>query len=313
MSGAISTSPTKAPMPRRRLFALLGAGLLVIAGSVTVISVGAANAEETKRLCAVALDEGASAATRTKAASTAAEAALEAVKSIVLPGGAGTSASYADRPGVTAIPAVTAVDASEGVEAVAGVDAVAARASGTDTISDVTDARGMILKVKILTECDDRDQAATITGQVAAANTATKTLDAGMEALTADFTVFQAYEAARIAAEIQAARVAAEVEAARIAAEAEAARVAANAARAAAEQAAAEEASYSDSSDSGSSYSGSSTGGGTSSDGGASSGGDTGSGGRPSGPPNGGPVGPDATVTGCLTSNGMGGTKLCGT
>ena len=299
-------------MRRKKLLAMIGAGLLVIAGSVTVISVGVANAEETTRLCAVGLDEGARATTSAKAASKSAETALETVKSTALPGGAGTSANYADRPGVTAIPAVTAVEASVGVEAVAGVGAVAARASGTDAISDVTSALASLVKVKILTECDDRDQAATISGQVSAAKTATKTLDADVEALTGDFTVFQSDETARIAAEIEAARVAAEVEAARVAAETEAARVAANAARAAAEQAAAEEASYSDSSDSGSSYSGSSTGGGTSSGGGASSGGGTSSGGRPSGPPLGGGMGFGDSGQ-CLTSNGMGGTKLCGT
>ena len=129
MTDEISTTGTKAPMSRKKLFAML-ATMVIIAGGITLTSVSVANAtaEETTRLCTVALKDSAGAATSATASIMKAAAALEAVKVLELPAGAGTSTDYAARSGLDAIEAVTAVEASEGVEAVAGVDAVPARA-----------------------------------------------------------------------------------------------------------------------------------------------------------------------------------------
>ncbi|HYI33991.1 MAG TPA: hypothetical protein VEX88_11065 [Glaciibacter sp.] len=289
MTDEISTPTTKVPKPRKRLIAMLAA-VVILAGSITLTSVGVANAnaEETARLCAVALSEGASATGAAKAFTAAATEGLEAAESTTLPADAGTSTSYADRPAVAAVEAVRAVGASEGVAAVTGIPAIKARASGADFIGDVTDARGALVKIKISTECTERDEAAAVAASTEKAEVATAALDASVKALTADFAVFQANEAARIAAEIEAARIAAEQAAA------------AEAARIAAEQAAAEAAaSY----NSGSGYSGDGSSGG-------SSGGGGGGGGRPSG---GGQVGPGIDHGLCWTSDGTGGQKPCGT
>lgn len=283
-------------MPRKKLFAMLAA-VVLIAGTITLtsVSVANANAEETARLCAVAFAEGARATKGAEATIAAADTALEAVKTTALPADAGTSTSYPDRPAVAAVNAVRAVDAGEGVVAVTGVPAVKARASGTDFIGGVTDARAALVKITISAECIQRDQAEAITASAAKANTATTALDTSVRALTADFNVFQNNEAARIAAEIEAARVAAEIEAVRIAAEAAAA-AAAEAARIATEQAHAAQADdYDDSGHSG---------------GGSTVGGSSG-GGRPSG---GGQVGPGGGNNGvCWTWDPAVGQKPCGT
>lgn len=226
MTDEISTTGTKAPMSRKKLFAML-ATMVIIAGGITLTSVSVANAtaEETTRLCTVALKDSAGAATSATASIMKAAAALEAVKVLELPAGAGTSTDYAARSGLDAIEAVTAVEASEGVEAVAGVDAVPARADGAGHIAEVAKAHAALLRIKISTECTQRDQAKAITAQATQAKTATMSLNASDTALTSDFTAFQTDEAARIAAEIEAARVAAA--AAEAEANAEAARVAA--------------------------------------------------------------------------------------
>jgi hypothetical protein len=230
----ISTKKQKTPRSGKKHLALLTAGVLILAGGITFTSVSVtnANAEETARQCTVALTDGAKAAKATKASIATADEALEAVKSITLPNEAGTSTDYAARPAVEAIAAVEAVpavEASEGVEAVPAVEAVEAvpaRASGTDLITAVSDDSAALVKIKIPTECAERDEAAAITALVATSKTATTALDMSSEAVLADFAVFQTDEAARIAAEIEAARVAAEAEAQRLAAE-EAARQAA--------------------------------------------------------------------------------------
>jgi len=236
------SSSTKSRKPSKRLVAILIAGVLVLAGGITVTSVTVANAaaEETARQCAVALKSDTAAAKTAATSLESADAALEAVKSLALPGDQGwTSTDYAARPGAAAIEAVAAVEAAEGVEAVTGVDAVAERPSGADLITRVSDDRASLAEIKIPTECIERDDAAKVTSVTKAAKTATMQLDAGVTILLADFTVFQTEESARIAAEIEAARIAAEIEAARVAAEAEAARVAAAAAEAARQAAAA--------------------------------------------------------------------------
>lgn len=291
-------------MPRKKLFAMLAAVVLIAGGiTLTSVSVANANAEETARLCTAATKG--SATKEAKASIAMADAALEAVTALELPNSAGTSTSYAARPGIQASKAITGTEASDGIEAVAGVDAVAARSSGAELTTAVTKIRAALVKIKIPTECSERDQAATITAKATDTTKATKALDTNVETLLADFTAFQSDEAARIATEIEAARVAAEIEAMRVAAEAEAARVAAAAesARLAAEQAA-----YS--SNTGSSYST----GGTSSGGSSSSGGGTSSGRGSSGTPGGGGGGLDLgppTPGICWTSNGMGGSMPC--
>jgi hypothetical protein len=296
-------------MPHKKLFAMLAAVVLIAGGiTLTSVSVANANAEETARLCAVATESSTSIAASAKASLGTADSALVAVTVLDLPDGAGTTTEYAAVPAVEAVEAVTAVGASEGVEAVAGVEAVPARDSGAEVAAVVTAARMALAKIKIVTECTTRDQAAAITSKTRDTTKATKALDTRVETLLADFTTFQSNEAARIAAEVEAARVAAEIEAARVAAEAEAARVAAEAAAAEAARVAANAAAKK------STYSGSSG-----SDGGsyiapapAPSGGGSSTGGTYSGPPNGGQVGPGTGgSTGCLTSNGMGGSMPC--
>ena len=298
MSNEISAPAAKAPMNRKKLLAML-ATVVIIAGGITVtsVSVANANAEETARLCAVALTDSAGATKKATASIAAADAALAAVKVLELPASAGTSVSagtstdFAARAGVAAVKAVPAVTASDGVEAVAGVEAVPARASGADLVGDVSASRAALTQTKLATTCTNRDQAASLTTQVAQSATATKALNASIVVLTSDFAIFQTDEAARIAAEIEAARVAAEIEAARVAAEA----AAAEAARVAANQAAAKrDAGYN-------SGSGSSGGGGGSSSGGSHV------------QPGGGGVGTGGSdgKTGCRIDNGVGGFYSC--
>jgi uncharacterized membrane protein YgcG len=299
MTDEITTPATKTKMPRKKLFAML-ATMVLIAGGITLTSVRVANAnaEETARQCTVALKEGASATTLAAASLAATDSALVAVTSTTLPTDGGPSTAYADRPGAP----VAAVAATDGVPAVAEIAAVPARLSGADLVGAATTARAALAEIVIPTTCTERDQANHIGTLATTSTVATGTLDTGVTAMTADFAVFQTEEAARIAAEIEAARIAAEIEAARVAAEAEAARVAAEAEAA---RVAAENAAYNarSNSSSGGSSSGGSSSGGSSSGGSSSSGG-----GHPSG---GGQVGAGTKGGGCLTSNGMGGTKPC--
>lgn len=295
------TNAQKTPVSRKKLIAIIAA-VTIIAGTVTLTSVNVAraNAEETTRLCDVAVKDGASAMKVAQASTAAADAALLAVKVVELPAAAGTSTDYAARAGAPAVPAVPAA------EAVPAVAAVPARPSGADLIGSTTAARAALQKIRTPTTCVDRAQAERITAVATVTAAATKTLDTSVKAVTADFVVFQTEETARIAAEIEAARVAAEAEAARVAAEAEAARAAAEAeAERAAENAA----------DNARSSSGGSGGGSSSGTGGSSGGGGSSSGSAPhSGPPNGGLVGPGGNPGGvCWTSNSMGGSKPCGT
>lgn len=87
------------PRSRKKFAAMLLAGVVVLAGG-TVVSVTAANAsaKETARLCTIALDEGAAATAAVRASTAATDKALDAVKSTKLPGGAGNSTAYEKRP-----------------------------------------------------------------------------------------------------------------------------------------------------------------------------------------------------------------------
>ena len=226
-----TTTPTTSRRPSKKHVAIGLAALLVVAGGITITSVTAANAaEETARQCELAVTGSKTAAKTATTSVEQADAALEAVKSIALPGDEGwTSTDYAARAGAEAVDAVPAVEASEGVEAVAAVDAVDARPSGADLISTVTDGRTGLAKVKAVSTCEERDQATEIQAATKKVTADAKALDANVTVLTDEFAVFQGEERTRIAAEVEAARIAAEAEAARLAAEAEAARVAAEA------------------------------------------------------------------------------------
>ncbi|TFD11314.1 hypothetical protein E3T26_12890 [Cryobacterium sp. TMT1-21] len=88
MTDEISTPSTKAPPPRKKLFAMLAAVVIIVSGitltsvsgiTLTSVSVANANAEETARLCTVATKAGADATKGAKASLAAADAALEAV------------------------------------------------------------------------------------------------------------------------------------------------------------------------------------------------------------------------------------------
>lgn len=229
MADDVSTTTTTSRRPSKKHVAIGLAALLVVAGGITITSVTEANAaEETARQCELAVT-GSKAAVKTAMASVEqADAALEAVKSVALPGDEGwTSTDYAARVGAEAVEAVPAVEASEGVEAVAAVDAVDARVSGADLISTVTDGRTGLAKVKAVSTCKERNQATEIQAATTKVTADTKALDTNVADLTDDFAVFQGEERTRVAAEVEAARIAAEAEAARLAAEAEAGRVAA--------------------------------------------------------------------------------------
>lgn len=226
---------TKKPRSRKKLVAMFAAGALIVAGGITVVSVTAsrASAEETTRMCTVALDAGSTATKDAAQASTAADKALGAVKNTKLPKDAGTSTAYEKRPAIKA------------------AKAVPARASGADFTSDVARSKAALAGITIPTQCIDRDQADVISSATTKTGVATKTLNTSIEALKADFTVFQADEAKCLAAEKKAAaekaaatKKKAEAEAAAkkkaaaaAAAEAEAARAAAAAQEAAAAQA----------------------------------------------------------------------------
>jgi len=228
MADDLSTTTTMSRRPSKKHVAIGLAALLVVAGGITITSVTAANAaEETARQCELAVTGSKTAFKAAAKSVEQADAALEAVKSLALPGDEGwTSTDYAARAGADAVEAVAAVKASEGVEAVAAVDAVPARSSGADLVSAVADGHAGLAKAKASSECEERDQAAKISATTKKVTTDAKTLDANVIALTDDFTVFQEEERTRVAAVVEAARIAAKAEAARLAAEAEAARVA---------------------------------------------------------------------------------------
>ena len=314
-----SVQTKKSTKPSKRLVAMLAAGLLVVAGGITLTSVSVANAaaDETARLCAVALKDSAAATTSRTAALARADAALEAVKSVALPTNAWISTDYAGSPAVTAVKAVAAMEAVPAVaptdnasgvagsEAVAAVAAVQGRTSGAEMITRTTAARGALAKVSAPVKCEERETATRITALTAKSASATKTLDTRATAMAGDFAVFQVDETARITAEIEAARVAAEAEAARVAAEAAAAEAAATeAARVATAQRTAARPST------GGVRTGTGTGTTRPPSGGVSGGGSSGT---PSGGggPVGGGFGAPINTGPCRTSNGMGGTMPC--
>jgi hypothetical protein len=183
----------------------------VLAGGITLTAVSVANAtaEEPARQCAFALKDSVRSAKASTASLAKVDEALEQITSVILPGEeAWTSTEYSARAGV---------DAVEAVEAVPAVEAVAARPSGAEHVASVTDAREALAKIKLPTDCVEREEAAAITALTAEAKTATVTLEASLTALLADFAAFQVEETARIAAEIEAPRIAAAIEVARIA------------------------------------------------------------------------------------------------
>lgn len=199
---------------RTRSWALLIAAVLVAGGGIAaVVSVNSYNAE-TARLCHVALENAETAHNATQEAAASATDALTAVENTELPDG-GTSTAYADRKAVEAVKAQKAEgDKPE-------VKAVPARQSGADFVKDVTDVKADLAKAEkaLADACETREDAAAIDAQAKAVTDAAKKLDAASTALTEDFALFQADEAARLAAEKKAAEEAAAAEAARIAAE----------------------------------------------------------------------------------------------
>jgi len=188
--------------PNRRAVAIIvatAAAALVAGGVVTAVVVTNAEAEETARQCAAALDLATTATTQTEEALANADASLTAVETTALPDTDGwTSGAYGDRP------------------------------AGAELTSSVIDARTTVEDASVPNDCADRAEAKVITDAALVATNAVASLDESVAALNVDFELFQVEETARIAAEIEAARIAAE-EAARVAAEAEAARVAAEA------------------------------------------------------------------------------------
>lgn len=275
-------APKGAGAKKKAIIAIAAAVALVLGGGVaTAVGVSNYNAE-TQALCVAATDAAAQARTTAKTAQQGADAALKAAESTALPKDAGTSTKYADRPAVDEVKAQKAEgDKSE-------VKAVPARQSGADFVKDVNDAKAELAKAEkaLADTCETRDDATAIDAQVKAVTDAAKKLDAASTALTEDFVLFQADEAARIAAEKKAA---AEAEAARVAAEQAAAEEAAR-------QAAEQQSYYDDSSyyDGGGYYDGGNSGGGDYSGGGGGGGGNSGGGGGGGGggtiivPPNGG-------------------------
>ncbi len=195
---------------KKALIAWIVAGALVLGGGgvATAIGVSSYNAE-TVSLCVAATDAAAQARTAANTAQQAAADALTAVENTVLPDSTGTSALFAERPAVEEIPAQKA----EGDQP--EVKAVPARPSGQEFIDEVKQAQSALTKAeKQLAEtCETRDDAQGITAQAEEVQKSAKALQSATEELSDEFAVFQADEAARIAAEAAAA------EAARIAAE----------------------------------------------------------------------------------------------
>lgn len=200
---------------KKAIIAIAAAAALALGGGVaSAVAVSNYNTE-TQALCVAATDAAAQARTTAKTAQQGADAALTAAESTTLPKSAGTSTKYADRKAVEEVKAQKAEgDKPE-------VKAVPARQSGADFIKDVTDAKAELAKAeKALTDaCETREDVTAIDAQIAAVTDAAKKLDAASTALTEDFALFQADEAARLAAEKKAAEEAAAAEAARIAAE----------------------------------------------------------------------------------------------
>ncbi len=284
-------TPVAPKRSRKKLVAILLSGALVVGGGVTAVAVSSAYAAETERLCTVALDAGADALAQGEAATQRAQVALESVKQVELPEGAGTSTDYAARAGAEAIPAVKAAQAEGDKPAVEAKPAVPARPSAQELIKQVADERDALVKTAVPDTCADREVAQGITESAAEVSAQAEQLETSTSVLLDDFEIFQKEEAARIAAEKEAARIAAEQEAARIAAEAAAA-------EAAAQQAWSE--SYGGESEYSSGYSDYSGGGG----GGAAP---TGSGGQTGG----GRVGPIGTHGIPMCSTGNGGVAPC--
>ncbi len=224
MTDEISTQTTDLKKPRscKKIVAMIAAGALVLAGGITVVSISAANAsaKEVSQLCSAALSNSKSSAQDAVASGDKADKALATVKSTALPKDAGTSTAYEARP------------------AVAITTSTAARVSSADLIGNVTTARTALAGITVPTQCADRDQAGAIQDASTQTTAASRTLDASVTALLADFTVFQTDETKRIAAEKAQATAEAERKAAEQAAADEAARVAAAEADAAAASAA---------------------------------------------------------------------------
>ena len=200
---------------KKKIFAIAAAVALVLGGGIaSAVAVSNSNAE-TERLCVVATESATQARTTAKTAQQGADAALAAVEDTTLPESAGTSTKYADRKAVEAVKAQNAEgDKPE-------VKAVPARKSGADFVKDVTDAKAELTKAEkaLADTCETREDVTAIDAQVTAVTDAAKKLDSASTALTEDFALFQADEAARLAAEKKAAEEAAAAEAARIAAE----------------------------------------------------------------------------------------------
>ncbi|PRI10882.1 hypothetical protein [Leucobacter massiliensis] len=208
-------TPDAAPRRKRTRFwvPLIAAALVAGGGIAAVVSVNTYKAE-TARLCDVALENAETAHNAAQEAAASATDALTAVENTELPAG-GTSTAYADRKAVEEVKAQKAEgDKPE-------VKAVPARQSGADFVKDVTDAKaGLAEAEEALAEaCETRDDAEQATAQAKAVTDAAKALDTASTALTEDFALFQADEAARLAAEKKAAEEAAAAEAARQAAE----------------------------------------------------------------------------------------------
>ncbi|MHA6695615.1 hypothetical protein [Homoserinimonas sp. A520] len=104
---AENTDPrTKSRKWGMKLVTILIAGVLVLAGGITVFSVNTANAaaEETARQCAAALKGSTTGARASTAAIATADQTLETVESVTLPGDeAWMSTEYAARAGAEAI------------------------------------------------------------------------------------------------------------------------------------------------------------------------------------------------------------------
>ncbi|GAA2837796.1 hypothetical protein FB468_0721 [Leucobacter komagatae] len=200
---------------KKKIFAIAAAVALVLGGGIaSAVAVSNSNAE-TERLCVVATESATQARTTAKTAQQGADAALAAVEDTTLPESAGTSTKYADRKAVEEVKAQKAEgDKPE-------VKAVPARQSGADFVGDVTDAKAELTKAEkaLADTCETREDVTAIDAQVTAVTDAAKKLDSASTALTEDFALFQADEAARLAAEKKAAEEAAAAEAARIAAE----------------------------------------------------------------------------------------------
>ncbi len=200
---------------KKKIIAIAAAAALVLGGGIaSAVAVSNSNAE-TERLCVVATESATQARTTAKTAQQGADAALKAAESTTLPESAGTSTKYADRKAVEEVKAQKAEgDKPE-------VKAVPARQSGADFVKDVTDAKAELAKAEkaLADACETREVATAIDAQAKAVTDAAKKLDSASTALTEDFALFQADEAARLAAEKKAAEEAAAAEAARIAAE----------------------------------------------------------------------------------------------